>query len=362
MIKELKITNLNNKYSNIYKFKKDINILTGKNGCGKTTLMKLMWYMVSGNIDKIFDELTIDYAKITMYSGSSLEINAFENEEKIKCVKLNVDSKEKDYNISHTVPINGLDAVPKYTTTSGSLFFPTFRRIEGGFTTTSNPNTRQKYRRNILREAFDSISDNLTTSFHHKFIASISTEDINYLLSNKYADISEEIRKLEATQSKNILNIVSNSTEKEKESLEKIRNLVRDNDKNKDDILRPFYILSGLIKQIFKDKSIKISNNLELGEAKEAINSDKLSAGEKQMLSFLCYNFFYDNSVIFIDEPELSLHTDWQRLLFPILLKQKKDNQFIIATHSPFIYSKYPDKEIIIDYDKGEKKDLENNE
>lgn len=238
MIKELKITNLNNKYSNIYNFKKDINILTGKNGCGKTTLMKLMWYMVSGNIDKIFDELTIDYAKITMYSGSSLEIHVFENEEKIKCVKLNVDSKEKNYNISHTVPINGLDAVTKYTTTSGSLFFPTFRRIEGGFTTTSNPNTRQKYRRNILREAFDSISENLTTSFHHKFIASISTEDINYLLSNKYADISEEIRKLEATQSKNILNIVSNSTEKEKESLEKIRNLVRDNDKNKDDILR----------------------------------------------------------------------------------------------------------------------------
>lgn len=80
------------------------------------------------------------------------------------------------------------------------------------------------------------------------------------------------------------------------------------------------------------------------------------------MLSFLCYNFFYDNSIIFIDEPELSLHTDWQRLLFPILLKQKKDNQFIIATHSPFIYSKYPDKEIIIDYNKGQKIELEDNE
>ena len=85
----------------------------------------------------------------------------------------------------------------------------------------------------------------------------------------------------------------------------------------------------------------------------EAIFSDKLSAGEKQMLSFLCYNFFFDNSVIFIDEPELSLHTDWQRLLFPTLLKQQKNNQFIIATHSPFIYSKYEDKEIIINHDKG---------
>lgn len=67
----------------------------------------------------------------------------------------------------------------------------------------------------------------------------------------------------------------------------------------------------------------------------------------------MCYNFFFDNCIIFIDEPELSLHTDWQRILFTILLKQEKNNQFIIATHSPFIYSKYPEKDIIIDNDKG---------
>ena len=52
------------------------------------------------------------------------------------------------------------------------------------------------------------------------------------------------------------------------------------------------------------------------------------------------------DSVIFIDEPELSLHADWQRQLFPILARQQSSNQFIVATHSPFIYSKYPDKEI----------------
>src|SRR5690606_38848449 len=188
---------------------------------------------------------------------------------------------------------------------------------------------------------------------NHKFISSYSTEDIDYLLSTKYANISEDVRKLEANQSKKILNIVANSDKKEKESLEEIRKIVKLNDVEKFEILRPFIVLSNLINKIFKDKSIKISANLELGSAKEAIFSNKLSAGEKQMLSFLCYNFFFDNSVIFIDEPELSLHTDWQRLLFPTLLKQKKDNQFIIATHSPFIYSKYEDKEIIINQEKG---------
>src|ERR1700743_3009581 len=28
----------------------DLNILTGKNGSGKTSILKLMWYMISGNI------------------------------------------------------------------------------------------------------------------------------------------------------------------------------------------------------------------------------------------------------------------------------------------------------------------------
>ena len=71
------------------------------------------------------------------------------------------------------------------------------------------------------------------------------------------------------------------------------------------------------------------------------------------MLSFLCYNAFASNSCIFIDEPEISLHVDWQRTLFPTLLAQSTSNQFIITTHSPFIYSKYADKELVLNPDRG---------
>jgi len=92
---------------------------------------------------------------------------------------------------------------------------------------------------------------------------------------------------------------------------------------------------------------------LTLGEVEGALLSEKLSSGEKQMLSFLCYNAFYENGIIFIDEPELSLHTDWQRMLFDKLMEQGTNNQLIIATHSPFIYSQFPDKELILDNDKG---------
>ena len=49
-----------------------------------------------------------------------------------------------------------------------------------------------------------------------------------------------------------------------------------------------------------------------------------------------------------IDEPELSLHIDWQRALLPALLEQGTSNQLILATHSPFIYANYPEKEILL--------------
>ena len=103
-----------------------------------------------------------------------------------------------------------------------------------------------------------------------------------------------------------------------------------------------------MISEIFHDKGIHFTDKFSVGNTERVISSAKMSAGEKQLLSFVCYNAFYENIPFIIDEPELSLHVDWQRNLLPILKSQKTMNQIIIATHSPFIYSKYPDKEIIL--------------
>lgn len=350
MIKSFEVKNLNDIITDKFYFHHDINILTGKNGCGKTTILKLLWYMISGNYDKIFSEMTLSFAEVKFENGSLVSLTKVASDEAIDKVILKVGVKN-NISFREEYPINKLEQTRKFAYKHGSIFFPTFRRFEGGFSIDSVDNKISR-RYNSLRDALENISNILTTD-QHKFITSISTNDIDNLLSQKYADILEKIRKLEDKQSKTILDAVANSTKKEKAALEEIKNLVKENESIKNEVMRPFSVLSGLINQIFKNKSIQISKNLELGEAKGAISSDKLSAGEKQMLSFLCYNFFFDNSIIFIDEPELSLHTDWQMLLFPILLRQGKKNQFIIATHSPFIYSKYPEKEIIVNQDKG---------
>ena len=73
---------------------------------------------------------------------------------------------------------------------------------------------------------------------------------------------------------------------------------------------------------------------------------EALSAGEKQIVSMLIY-LYLDidyNTVVLIDEPELSLHVAWQRLFINALAKINTRVQYIIATHSPFIIGNHADK------------------
>lgn len=58
--------------------------------------------------------------------------------------------------------------------------------------------------------------------------------------------------------------------------------------------------------------------------------------------AFVISDSLYDakeNSTIVIDEPELSLHPSAQKRLMQILLKESKDKQIIISTHSPYFIS-----------------------
>ena len=149
-------------------------------------------------------------------------------------------------------------------------------------------------------------------------------------------------------------------------------NAIEKVNKKRNHLSKPFSVLSELTRKILQHNAIHVPgqtirgkttagvtliegrDGITVGKTKDAISADILSAGEKQILSFLCYNAFNRDMTVFIDEPELSLHIDWQRRLFPTLLKQEQNNQFFVATHSPFIYTKYSDKEFMLAEDRGE--------
>lgn len=71
-----------------------------------------------------------------------------------------------------------------------------------------------------------------------------------------------------------------------------------------------------------------------------------LSSGEKHLLRILIAAIEAGKGILFIDEPELSLHIDWQRDLIGVIRRLNPDVQIIVATHSPEIMAKIGDENI----------------
>ena len=381
MIQRLEVKGLNNRLSDKFKFHEDLNIFTGANGSCKTTLLKLIWYFISGNLQQIVLEIPFhtisiqtdlfDFSMERVKSDRVMFDYNFDKEEKVNDFILiaaetgKIDRKDIDW-------VNELEKRIARTT-KRSLFFPTFRRIEGGFsrvTTDTDDPVMSLFTPapEMLQSSMLRFSDEVSIN-EHKFIASISTEDLRELLTQKYADIYEEITTRQAQVLENISKEIQNNPDKDKVSeipqdSSAILNAIQKVNEEREQLSKPFSVLSELSRKILRYDAIHVTgrivrgettdgitleeegDGITIGKAKDAISSDKLSSGEKQMLSFLCYNAFYNNTPIFIDEPELSLHIDWQRLLLPTLLDQSTGNQFFIATHSPFIFTGYQHKEI----------------
>lgn len=355
MIKYLQIKGLNGSEKPLeFNFNEDLNLFTGLNGCGKTTILKVLWFVNSWKISDFLCEVSFDYLEI---KADKYELQIINTGDVYKTAwKIGKESDSIDLPITtdglirRRMPRN----LPEkfYSSSESSIFFPTFRRIEGGF---SMENMGPRYKRETfpIKEALSDLSEELSSE-KHQFIASVSTDDITSLLNREYSSIVRDINELQRNQFDEIRKRIKNKNEQSPDMiLKSIESDIKTVEKSSEERLKPFSVLGDLIRLIFQKKGITM-DNIGFGSGSNLISSDKLSAGEKQMLSFLCYNTFSKDKVIFIDEPELSLHPDWQRLLIPTLLKQGNNNQFFIATHSPFIYTKYPDKEIILNSDKGE--------
>ncbi len=107
--------------------------------------------------------------------------------------------------------------------------------------------------------------------------------------------------------------------------------------------------LSETMNALFKGKQVIFTDSTVtvVGENGMPLPLEKLSTGEKQVLS-LCVEVLSlePGTVVFIDEPEMSLHIDWQRRLLNTLHVLNPDVQIIVATHSPEIMAEINDESI----------------
>lgn len=81
------------------------------------------------------------------------------------------------------------------------------------------------------------------------------------------------------------------------------------------------------------------SNDIAFFQNGERLLPYKLSSGEKQMLVILLTVLVRDGArcVLFMDEPEASLHIEWQQKLIGMIRELNPNVQLILTTHSPAV-------------------------
>jgi predicted ATP-dependent endonuclease of OLD family len=97
-----------------------------------------------------------------------------------------------------------------------------------------------------------------------------------------------------------------------------------------------------IVDELFSEtgkKIVRTENEIRFSQIGETLVPYQLSSGEKQMLAILLTVLVEDNQsyVLFMDEPEVSLHIEWQKRLIDLCLELNPNVQIILTTHSPAV-------------------------
>ena len=104
-------------------------------------------------------------------------------------------------------------------------------------------------------------------------------------------------------------------------------------------VLRELPFLSDFLGMQHEDQAmVDILARFNRFSSTEAIKSGYLSSGQQQILSLIAaVRRVKSGSLILIDEPEISLHMDWQEIVIAELQAPLDGSRLLVATHSPDI-------------------------
>ncbi len=97
-------------------------------------------------------------------------------------------------------------------------------------------------------------------------------------------------------------------------------------------------IIDNLFEETGK-KIVRTENEIRFSQIGEMLMPYQLSSGEKQILAIMLTVLVEDQQpyVLFMDEPEVSLHIEWQKRLIELILELNPNVQIILTTHSPAV-------------------------
>ncbi len=156
---------------------------------------------------------------------------------------------------------------------------------------------------------------------------------------------------------------INNHQKNMEESL--LKSVLNDVFRNKQ--LSPYQTLQSAVQKVnYLLSDFKLNTKLADFEQEqmvfESLNGEKiyfndLSNGEKQLYfrAISLYQLDINDGIILVDEPEDSLHPTWQKAIITLYQKIGKNNQVIVATHSPHIMASVkPESLFLLHIQEGE--------
>ncbi|KEY58159.1 AAA family ATPase [Serratia sp. DD3] len=297
-IKNLMVKGLHG-YKDIFLEFKDVTVIVGKNGMGKTTLLKLIHSLLINKKDEYLVSIC-DFAELSFTDNESISFGGITDKLRSELLKFTINERLEEIKktrgkkgISKAITdmiLNDLEVNNKINDIlkmhRDAIFFK---------------EKTEKYIRNELK------------------IRYISTVNISFNADNNI-DVGNSV-------STNLLDL---ATEKEMREL-----LKSENQLYKNAFLEQINVML-----IDTNKKFFTSDNeywILDGNTSKKITLSQLSSGERQLIYILVTAANIGNSpaVFLMDEPEISLHLSWQEKILDALRKINNNMQIIIVTHSP---------------------------
>lgn len=368
-----------------HKLHRDVNIFFGPNGCGKTSLLKILHSAMKNDSEPIRNT-PLSSASVHAFIEQHDRVVTRRISKKPTEDQLNLDQIEFDLGDHPESGPRGYsrfrraEARAQWTTTPAALkeqswhhrYLPIWRSyVDSRRMYAPRPNMEGLLDDEKLDLYFAELIDQLWTIYNNDVLIEVrraQTEGLVRILQSVLFDDeqSDEFKQLapkvayervksflhRSHSKKQVPNSISFFNRYNED--ERLRRVVSDINEVEERIGRataPTSKFSELISQMFRGgKHLRFESRkilVELGSAGKTLGLHSLSSGEKQVLRIFVEALMAGASSIIIDEPELSLHIDWQRELIKSIQTLNPRAQIIMATHSPEIMAEIPDNRIL---------------
>lgn len=303
-INSIKIEKLYGKYDFYWNLNKDVNILAGDNGSYKTTLLKILASMCEP--DNFADYLNVKSVVMDMTGDVIIKYRSFHD----SLLRLKKESEKDELLKELATKVSsdlktGEDKSLADLTLNASII--ALRKANAKISTAAYKESR-KY--NFIA-TFDVPSKIDKGSALDQQLESLEN-DYAYYLSDLSKQLSEIIMKTGKVEMNDMKKIYAQN-----------------------------HLFINIVNKAFENTGKVVNteqSKLQFKIGEEVLeNNKRLSSGEKQFLIIMLTVLLQrkEESILIMDEPEISMHLDWQRSLLNNIRALNPYCQIILATHSP---------------------------